>query len=282
MSAAITLTSGMSQNLYSLQRTEELMEETEYRLATGKRVNSALDDPINYFAAENHTQRATDLEARKDEMGEGVQLIEAANAGIEAITDLIDSAKSLAQSALSAETKEEANALETQFTEVMAQIDDVAADSGYKGVNLLGGATETLQVNYDEEGDSSSTLTGFDASSTGLGITAVAADAWWDDSGTPEVADKTAIYATIDQLDKAKSTLRSETKDLSTDLGTITARQSFTENMINTLNDGAANLVNADLNEESANLLMLQTQQQLGTNSLSIASDSMQSVLKLF
>ena len=280
MSTAITLTSGMSQNLYSLQTTEKLMENTQYRLATGKRINSALDDPINYFTAQSHTQRVSDLEVRKDEMSEGIQLINAADAGIEAITDLLDSAKSLAQSALSAEDQTEINDLETQFQALLDQIDDLAEDSGYSGVNLLGGTTETLEVFFDEEGASSITLTGVDASTTGLGITAVATDDWWDE--TNGEIDKTAVNAAIDELDSAKSTLRSNSKTLSTNLSTITARQDFTENMINTLNDGAANLVNADLNEESANLLMLQTQQELGTNSLSIASSSAQAVLNLF
>jgi flagellin-like hook-associated protein FlgL len=57
----IALTSAMRANLYSLQKTTDLMERTQGRLSTGKKVNSALDDPISYFAAEAHTQRASDL-----------------------------------------------------------------------------------------------------------------------------------------------------------------------------------------------------------------------------
>jgi flagellin len=78
------------------------------------------------------------------------------------------------------------------------------------------------------------------------------------------------------------SSLRSEAGKLSTNLSTITIRQDFTANMINTLEDGAANLTNADMNEEGANMLMLQTRQQLGTTSLSLASQAAQSVLRLF
>jgi flagellin len=78
------------------------------------------------------------------------------------------------------------------------------------------------------------------------------------------------------------SNLRSEAGKLSTNLSTITIRQDFTANMINTLEDGAANLTNADMNEEGANMLMLQTRQQLGTTSLSLASQAAQSVLRLF
>lgn len=283
MSSDITLSSGISQNLYSLQSTQKLMEQTEYRLATGKKINSALDDPINFFAAQDHTQQASDLQVRKDSMGEAIQTIEAADNAIEAISDLIASAKSLAQSALSGETEEEVSEYIAQFNELLTQIDNLAGDATYAGVNLLGGATESLEVFFDEEGDSSISITGFDASSTGLGLTAVAAagDAasWWDDTGA---LNKTNINASLDELEAATSTLRTESKTLSNQLSIITAREDFTAKMINTLEEGAANLVNADTNEESANLLTLQTQQELAINSLSIASSAQQAVLNLF
>ena len=72
---SINLTAGMRQNLFSLQKTDKLMNLTQTRLATGKRINSALDDPVNYFAALGHEQRAGDLAARKDEMSEAVQTV---------------------------------------------------------------------------------------------------------------------------------------------------------------------------------------------------------------
>jgi flagellin len=76
--------------------------------------------------------------------------------------------------------------------------------------------------------------------------------------------------------------VRTASKTLSNQLSTITTRQEFTSKMINTLEDGAATLVNADLNEEGANMLMLQTRQSLGTTSLSLASQAAQSVMRLF
>jgi len=277
---AITLTSGMRANVFALQQTQKFMELTQKRLSTGKRINSALDDPMNYFAAQGHTQRASDLAFRKDEMGEGIQTIKAADAGIEAITDLIASAKSLAQSALSAETTTEIGSLTSQFNELRNQIDTLAADSGYKGINLLGGTSQLLDVKFDETGASSITVTGFDASTAagGLDITTVAADGWY----SVDAADLTAINTSITELDDARTTLRSESKTMSSQLSTITIREDFTANMINTLNDGAGKLTDADMNEEGANMLMLQTRQALGTTSLSIAAQAAQSVLRLF
>ena len=267
----ITLTTGMRQNLFALQQTDKLMNLTQTRLATGKRVNSALDDPVNYFAALGHTQRATDLAGRKDEMSEAIQTVKAANEGIESITTLIAAAKSLAQSAKSAGTDTAtAAALSQDFNDILDQISYLADDSSYKGINLLNGTGETLAVEFDADGASALTLNGFAGSAGGLEIT----DQNW--------ATASNITTSITELDDARDTLRSEAKTLSTNLSVITARQDFTEGMINVLSDGAANLTLADMNEEGANMLMLQTRQALGTTSLSLASQAAQNVLRLF
>ncbi|MCK5541027.1 MAG: flagellin [Deltaproteobacteria bacterium] len=274
----ISLTSGMRQSLYSMQQTNQLMDRTASRLSSGYKVQTALDDPINYFAAQGHRQRASDLAGRKDEMGEAIQLIKAGNNGVEAVTDLVASAKSLAQSALSAEDADEFTALEEQYTEILSQIDELAGDSGYKGINLMGGTDEELEVAFDEDGDSVVTLNGFDGESTGLSLVVVGTGDWH----TAGVADKTNIDSAITKLDDARTTLRTEAKTMANNLSTITIRQDFTSNMINTLNDGADLLTLADMNEEGANMLMLQTRQGLGTSSLSMASQAAQSVLRLF
>ena len=90
------------------------------------------------------------------------------------------------------------------------------------------------------------------------------------------------IDSGITRLDNATRTLRTESSKLANNLSIITARQDFTQSMINVLKDGAAGLTNADMNEEGANMLMLQTRQALGTTSLSLASQAAQSVLRLF
>ena len=275
----VTLTIGMSKVLYNLQQIEDTMQVTNNRLSTGKKVNSALDDPINYFSAQDHLYRSSDLEARKDEMNEAASLIEAANSGVESILDMIDQALSLANAAKTSETQTDINSLENQFNDILTQIDNVANDAYYKGTNLLGGATEQLTVYFNADGTSSLTLTGEDASSTGLGLTVLTTDDWYNGTDGP---DETAIQASIDELTDAKSALRTMAKTLSMDLSSIEIRLDFASTMMNTLDTGAANLTVADTNEESAALLMLQTQQSLSINSLSIASDAAQSVLSLF
>ncbi len=281
MATNITLTSGMRANLFSLQQTANLMELTQKRMATGRRVQSAIDDPIAFFTARGHEQRAGDLAVRKDEMSESVQLLKTADTGVNSILNLIANAKSLAQSALSGETTSAIGTLQSQYAQVLSQIDFVADDANYKGINLLDDTSVVHDVKFDETGDSKLSITGFDAESEGATLSMMTFDTndWVGVGGT---ADKEQINSAISRMDDAVSALRSEASKLATNLSIITSRQDFTQNMINTLKDGAASLVNADMNEEGANMLMLQTRQALGVTSLSLAAQAAQSVLRLF
>jgi flagellin len=281
----INLTSGMRANLFSLQQTSKDLEVTQKRLSTGLRVNTALDDPVNFFTAQEHRLRATDLAGRKDGMSEAIQTIKAANVGVEGINNLIAQAKSLAQSAMSG-TATDAAIFASQYGTVMTQINQMAVDSGYKGINLLQAGELTVEF-APTAGKSTLKLTGFGETSAIFDITGLSAEvsgtaangSSWVVSGEISTA---AIQTSINNLETAMSTLRTESKKLSNNLSIITAREEFTAQMINTLSDGAAKLTEADLNEEGANMLMLQTRQALGTTSLSLASQAAQSVLRLF
>lgn len=269
----IALTASMRNVLVSLQETSSFMNRTQERLATGKKVNSAIDNPANFFAAKGHTDRANQLNARKDAMGEAIQTIKAADKGIKAITNLIETARGIISQARSSLGDATAmGALSTQLNEIYNQIDFVVADSGYKGVNLLQ-STTSLDVLYDEDGTSKTTLSGFDASATGLSL----ADQTWDGSTTN--ADLNTVETA---LNSALTTLRTQSAALSANLGVIKTRVDYTTDMVNTLLEGANKLTSADTNEEGANMLMLQTRMQLGTTSLSLASQAAQSVLRLF
>jgi len=278
--STINLTPGMRANLFSLQNTAKNMEIAQKRLATGLKVNSALDDPISFFAAQEHNQRAADLTALKDGMSEAIQTIKSANVGVETVSDLIAQAKSLAQSALSANSTDAA-IFATQFGTVINEIDKVALDSGYRGINLLQAATLTVEF-APTAGDSRLTVTGFGGVGTNFdiaGMSAAGTGGGWVSGGSVQ---SSAIQGAINGLDEAMGVLRTNSKTLSSNLSIITAREEFTSEMVNTLQDGAAKLTEADMNKEGANMLMLQTRQALGTTSLSLASQAAQSVLRLF
>ena len=97
--ADISLTASMRSNLLSLQQTQSLMDMTQERLSTGKKVNSAIDNPSSYYAAQSLTNRASDLSALLDSMGQAIQTIQAADEGIETITEFAEQAKAIANQA---------------------------------------------------------------------------------------------------------------------------------------------------------------------------------------
>jgi flagellin len=96
----ITLSASVRQNLLSLQDTANLLSTTQTRLATGKKVNSALDNPTNFFTAAGLDARASDISNLLDSIGNGVQVLQAANTGITSLQKLVDTAKSIANQAL--------------------------------------------------------------------------------------------------------------------------------------------------------------------------------------
>jgi flagellin len=388
--ASIVLTAAMRANLLSLQSTAQLLGQTQQRLATGNKVNSALDNASSYFAAQSLNNRANDLSSLLDSMGQAVQALTTASKGIDSLTTLANQAKSVAQSALgeasggaffkgtvsinaaaqadltagstavtngwqftvqvgagptttftvatgeslatlesqlntisglsATSVADPANAgntflqiqttngqtvkvaeagntaatkifgasvlnggnalaatnvtptdelaLETSYNAIRTQIDNLVKDTSYNGKNLLNG--DSLTVQFNEKNTTSITVTGTKRDSAGLTI-AVAAFS--------SVAN---IQSSLTDITNALGLLRQDGTSYGNNLAVIQARQDFTNSLIGTLKDGATSLTIADKNEEGANLLALQTQQQLGIQSLALASQANQSVLRLF
>ncbi|MEY9338450.1 hypothetical protein ABIF32_002544 [Bradyrhizobium elkanii] len=100
----IILSSSVRQNLLSLQSTADLLSTTQNRLATGKKVNTALDNPTNFFTAQSLDNRASDINNLLDGIGNGVQVLQAANTGITSLQKLVDTAKSIANQVLQSPT----------------------------------------------------------------------------------------------------------------------------------------------------------------------------------
>jgi flagellin-like hook-associated protein FlgL len=375
--ADITLSAGVRQNLLSLQNTADLMAQTQNRLATGKKVNSALDNPISYFTSQSLNNRASDLNSLLDSISNATQTLQAANNGLTSLTKLVQSAQAIAQQALqsaastatvtgsvagltgatnppfsantdtvtvndgtntatytavagagdtitnimnaintggtnitasldsaghlklvnnvggsiviggTADTAELASlglvagttagsvnatrtSLATQFDDIRSQISQLAADSGYNGVNLLNG--DSLQVVFNETGTSTQSISGVKFDAAGLGV-AAAGNSFQSDSD---------VNTALTNLTAALGTLRSQSVAFGSSLSVVQTRQDFTKSMVNTLQTGADNLVLADTNLEGANMLALQTRQSLSTTALSLAAQASQSVLRLF
>jgi len=372
----ITLTAGVRQNLLSQQKTADLMATTQNRLATGKKVNSALDNPVSFFTSQSLGDRANDLSSLLDSISNATQTLQAANNGLTSLTKLVQSAQAIAQQAQtsagttatvrgsvtglttssattfdsttdtitvtdgtttatftaalsstagalitainntaslkvkasltddgrvqlqatdastvtvggSASAAEKAQlglvdgatagalnatrtSLATQFDSIRTQIDQLAGDSGYNGVNLLGG--DNLKVVFNEKGTSSQSISGVKYDSAGLGIAA----------STNKFQTDSDINTAFTNLTAALGSLRSQAAAFGSSLSVVQTRQDFTKAMVNTLQTGSDNLVLADSNQEGANMLALQTRQSLSTTALSLANQASQAVLRLF
>ena len=126
----IVLSAGVRSNLLNLQQTSDLITQTQERLATGNKVNSALDNAISYFTAQGLNTRANDLSALLDSMSNGISTIQAANNGITSITKLVQSAQALVSQAQQANNTTTQATLSTQFNSLLTQIGQLAGDFG--------------------------------------------------------------------------------------------------------------------------------------------------------
>lgn len=280
MANNITLSTATRSNLLSLQKTTSMIDRTQERLSTGKKVNNALDDALSFFKARSLNDRASDLATVKDGITEGINVIKSATQGLESVESTLKQMKAIAASAKSSTDTTTRNKLASQYNELRSQVDNLTEDASYNGVNLIKASADTLTVKFNEQ--SSTTLknelviSGIDTTASAMSVTS-AVNANW--AATSFVS---TIDADIAKIDSALTTVRNTAQQLGTNSSMLSIRQDFTSELINTLQGGAGQLVNADLNEESANMLALQTRQSLGTISLSIAQQSEQAVLRLF
>lgn len=284
MAASIALSSAIRQNLVSLQTTENLLGSTQNRLATGKRVSTALDNPANFFAAAGHNQRADLLVGLKDGIGEAIQTVREADKGVSSIKDLIEGLRgqiTQARSAINDTTNSTTlcASVASNYNELVRQLNNTGSDSSYKGINFVSGGT--LTVNFNENATTTLSITGFQGSASGLAIAsgtatgaATTTSASFDTTAELDAAEKT--------LNSALATLQSASSNLASNLTILSSRQTFLTDTVNTLREGATKLTEADQNEEGANLLTLQTRQQLGISALSISSQAAQGILRLF
>jgi hypothetical protein len=161
--------------------------------------------------------------------------------------------------------------LVSQYNNILNQITTTAQDASFNGVNLLNG--DQLKLVFNETSTSTLNITGVSFTSSGLGLSNLA-------SGT-DFVDNASTNKVLASLNNAGSTLRSQASTFGSNLSVVQTRQDFNKNLINVLQTGSSNLTLADTNEEGANLLALQTRQQLSITSLSLASQADQAILKI-
>ncbi|KMO09919.1 flagellin, partial [Methylobacterium platani] len=162
------------------------------------------------------------------------------------------------------------NGLVTTYNSLLTQIDQMAADSGFNGTNLLAG--DTLNISFNEKGTSFLKVQGSSVTSSSLGLSAI---------GQVDFQDSNSINSVMSTITSASNSLQGQASSLGANLAVVQNRQDFTKQMINVLDTGAANLTNADLNEEAANSQALSTRNSLGISALSLANQAQQGILQL-
>lgn len=271
----VSLSSGARTSLYALQQTASLLDVTQQRLSTGKKVASSLDGSTAYFASVGFLNRANDLTNIKDGLSTALASVKAASTAIDSITKLVQQAQGLTTSALQTADATTRSGLAVQFNDLLVQVNSLVNDATFNATNLIGQTGTSLVVYFNESNTSKLTITNTNLSvNTGGGLSvAVAANGFVSD---------TDINTAVSQLSTALTKLRVTSSSFGNNTTVITTRQDFTSNLITNLQNASDALTLADTNEEGANLLTLQARNSLGITALSISGQVAQDVLKLF
>ncbi|MGU3341582.1 flagellin [Methylobacterium mesophilicum] len=174
--------------------------------------------------------------------------------------------------------------LATQYNSLLTQIDQLAGDSSYNGVNLINGKNDNnnLTINFNPRGNSNLTVTATDETSSGLGLKAITnKSVATTGTGQGNFLLNADINTTLNSLTAASSQLRTDASTFGSNLSVVQNRQDFSKNLINVLDTGSSNLTAADLNAEAANSQALTTRQSLGISALSLANQAQQGILQL-
>lgn len=277
MAFSVNTNAGAMAALQSLNATNKAMEKTQSRINTGLNVASTKDDSAKYTVAQTLRGDQGGLTAVTSSLNNAKSVVDVAVSGAEQISDLINDMKSKAYEAASATDSGTLDALQKDYDGLKSQIDSIISSSDFNGVNLLdssGGSVASLQTL-----DTSNLLT---VSSVDIGALSGGSATLSGLSGSSDLASASAAATTVDNLDALSDALNTQLSTLGAASRQIDGQLDFTSNLSDVIETGIGNLVDADLAKESANLQALQVQQQLGTQALSIANQSPQTILSLF
>jgi flagellin len=284
----ITLGSATQANLLALQNINSELGITQGHLATGLAVASATDDAVKYFQSQSLSNRANDLSSRKSQIDQGIQSLTAATNGISSAISILQQMEGIVNGASTQTAAQRASAA-TQFNTLGQQLSTLLNDSSYQGLNLINSTVSNLSLQFSLSSTSTLKITGQNllfsklvTGGKGQGVGSKAATTLISvkfSAVSNKISKFTVIY---NALQTAVFKAQAAAQTLGTNVNFLQTRMSFTQAYMTTLNSGASDLTVADVNQESTNLVTLQTRQQLALQSLSIATSSEQAVLRLF
>jgi flagellin len=259
----VTLSKGVRVNLLQLQRSEALRNQVNEHLATGRRVNRVADDPRDFYAARAAANRVGDLFDIKSGINQALSSAAAAQAGLGAVEDLTHQLQGIATAARGG-TAEQRQAAAEQFDRIRAQIDSLAADASYGGNSLIDDPADTQTTTVGDLSDAEIDLGGTPSSADALGIGSAAGDY----GGFATDAD---VDAALNDLADAKARVRSTGGRFGSDIAALNTRETFTDNLSQTLQVAESKLAAANLNEEAARRMALELQDRFATAGLRFA-----------
>jgi len=270
---SINLTESIRSNLQTLQSTARIREQSSRQLASGLKVQRAVDDAVSHFQARTLTNRVSDLFEVKHNIGQALSTVESSLVGVESLDRLASQMRGIAMSVRGG-TAENRASVAQQYDELRTQLGNLANDTSYQGTSLISSNPDDLTVRLNETGTSEGTIEGSASDAEGLGIQSAA-------GSFGSFASDANIDAAVAQIDDAISQLRSNASSFGSDVALLSVRENFTDRLSQTLKTGAGKLINADLNESAAVQLSSQIKQQLGTNTLRLAAQAEQMITKL-
>lgn len=284
----IILGAATQQNLLSLQQINQAQNTTEGHLATGLKVASAVDNAVLFFQAQSLTNRANDLTTRKSNIDQGVSSLTAGSQGLQAVISILQQIQGVLSSAKTQNTVQR-HASQSQVNNLAAQLNHLVGDSSYQGLNLINSSISKLSLQFSDQTSSTITVAGVNTLVSSLVTGAKAKASVFASAAVGGLNFTNAATTGVSIFDKAYnfintaiSTAQASAQSLGANISLLNIRIDFTSQYTTTLNGGSSKLTVADVNQESTNLVTLQTRQQLAIQSLSIATQSEQAVLRLF
>ncbi len=294
MSSNIVLGLATRQNLLSLQDINTNIGTSQGHLATGLKVASAIDDAVKFFQSQSLLNRASDISQRKDAIDQGISSLTTATQATQSVVSILQQMQGLLNSAKT-ETAAQRKATASQFDTLGVQLNNLVNDASYQGLNLVNSTKTTLTLQFSITSTSTLKIKGYNqlmsvlVASNGLVGAAVKgslyATAFAGVSGgwsTVSSVGTSALDAAFNTLQNAIFQAQANAQALGGNVTFLQTRLDFSSQYAATLQGGSDKLTVADVNVESTNLVTLQTRQQLAIQSLSIATQSEQAVLRLF
>lgn len=292
--------------LQSLNATNKMMQETQNRISTGLRVNSASDNAAYFSIATTMRSDNSSLGAVQDALGLGAATVDVAYTGLDSTIKVVDEIKSKLVAAR--EPGVDRAAVQAEISELQNQLTSIADSASFNGENFLSINSDATDYNATKSIVASFTRSGTDVSVGTINVSLNSSALF--DAGTASgildttysatsgatftvatldisslsdsAADLTDLEDMIQSVDTALGLINTGASNLGAASKRIDLQSEFVSNLSDAIERGVSQLVDADMNEESTKLQALQVQQQLGIQALSIANSGSQSILSLF